>query len=272
MIKDAIEYIRELADAARSSRFIRRPGDPPHIIHRKTGDGLFIQQEVEPGYRMLIVQSLSDLLAMAKGHFDSDIQTTNRMAVTYNEKAVQLVFDHKTGRERATFSLVRTVEALFFHDRLTQPSIDPKELYKALKYELFDTFNDSKLLDQVGNINFTDRNEASTGSSRGRESMGSSVEQLATPIQSLPDERLVFNVRYYANPELPVRFPLTCFIDPDPASRRWLLKPIFQSWDDLRATVVSHIGAIITESLKDSGVRVYEGVYEQDTADFTDAD
>jgi hypothetical protein len=67
----------------------------------------------------------------------------------------------------------------------------------------------------------------------------------------------------YKNADLDVRFGIQCALDPDAASRRWFLQPLDDSLIDFKQSNADLIRGRLEAGLKDAGVRVFQGAFEQ---------
>jgi len=265
MIEEAMRWIRDITDAARKSNWVRRPGDPPHVIWLHDASGNVSRLETEPGYRTLSINRFSDLIDLVKNHFDTHVAEAQRMAIAYNSNSVSLIFDTQNGREQASIVLEPTDEKKFFEAREQNPLIEAKQLYALMRYELHKTHNDPKFLKQISSLSFVDHDAASQSRERGRESLGANIEKQVAGNVELPDELQSFSVRHYMNPELDIRLPLVCWLDPDPSTRRWFLRPQPESLAAAQQAIMDQVGHLLRDGLKDvPGVKIYQGLYSQD--------
>lgn len=271
MIQEAMIWIEAVTKKALTRGFKRRPGDPPHVVFTENVDGSLEVGEVVPGYREIAVGRIDQLIAMARSHFDYNVKTDNRQLITYNPSRIELVFDYTTGRERAYVSLEQSEEHQFFDRRRNNPAIEVSDLRKALRMELSETFSSVALVDQISALTFNNQNRTSIQAGRERESLGRSVEMTVDHPANLPDPFQVFQVRKYTNPDLDVRYPLTCLLDPDQETKRWSLQPFSHSWLAYESMVMDLIGQRLREELDGSGITIIEGQFNQEQPDFTDA-
>jgi len=153
-------------------------------------------------------------------------------------------------------------EAEFFAARNKDPAISPEELRGALRFILGKTNYDPNLVAQVSNINFNAVTNAGVALDRSKESLGNSIQREAqATTYGLPNEKQTFSVRLYRNPDLDVRYPLECILDPDVAKRQWRLKPL--DFDDFVELSVANVLNRIEDGLEGAGVDVFEGEFKQ---------
>lgn len=271
MIMEAMQWIEAVAKKALTRGFKRRPGDPPHVVFKEKVDGSLEQTTVVPGYREIAVGRIDHLIAMARSHFDHDIKTGNRQLITYNSGRIELVFDYTTGRERAYVALEQTMEHQFFERRRHNPQIEVADFRKALRLELSETFDNPELINQVSALTFNHLSRMDVQAGRERESLGRSVELSVDQGIVAPDALQEFRVRKYTNPDINVRYPLVCVLDPDKETKRWSLQPREGSWLSYESMVMDLIGSRLREDLKDTGITIIEGQFNQEQPDFTDA-
>jgi hypothetical protein len=261
----AVDRVRVLADQARRPTVLRLPEDPAHVSYLCAGDGSVKRVEATPGDRTITLATLDDLIALAKSPFDTAVKEAGRQLVVYHAGGVSLIFDHWNGRERAVVQLHETDEWGFFEERGANPVVSVSALRQALRSRLRECLSEDHLAKLVQQVSQMDTQAVAAGQvsvARGKESLGQSVLQQVVTTE-MPEELQTFSVRRYANPDLNVRHPLTCLLDPETASRQWRLEPVEGSWLEAGQRAVDLVGARLREALNGSGVPVYQGTYEQ---------
>lgn len=261
MLKEAIDRIVNLGQSALMPTIINVPGSPPHVQWYTDGDGQLKRLDVPPPSRFVRLSRLDDLIALGQEHFDAEVGGQKRMTCFYNREQVRLVWDHANGREGARMSLVLTDEYKFFLDAFGSPLMDVKSLRHALRFKLRKTFDSPDLVAQVSSLDFATAARQSAAADRGKESFSRDVQQAVMDDTKLPHEHQTFNVRAFSNPDLDMRFPIECILDPDPASARWMLKPLEDSLIEFEANTLGVIGKRLREGFKDTPVRVFEGSF-----------
>jgi len=259
MIKEAIEHVQKHAEGHIKPEFIRRPGDPPYVIFLRKGNEVE-RQEVTAPLRTVGLLRIDDLVAVATKHFDSRI-TQAETAVFFNVHQIELIFNTRNGYERARVSLVASKEHTFFTDRRSAPRIGVRELRGALRYNLADCFDNPALEDQISKLSITRHDAGNEEHGRGRESLGNEVMTEAQQEAGLPEAIQIFNVRRWANPDLDVRHPIKCVLDPDLETRQWLLVPNEASYAEYIRLSLEVIEQRLRAGLKDCGVPVYQGAF-----------
>lgn len=139
---------------------------------------------------------------------------------------IALIFDVTTGYDYAYVVLEDSAEHRFLFSRLETPEISVMDLYRALRYELAGWYKDPKLLEQVASLQRTETQGANTKIARGQESLSANViRDCCQSAGGLPNDLQTFDVRRYANAELPDRFPVQCLLDPEPRTMQWIVYP-----------------------------------------------
>ncbi len=264
MIEQGISKVEQLVKEGLKPVFTRIVGDPAHVAYLYDPKGNKMERvELTPGKRSLVLANVADLIALGKTHFDATVRESARMLCFYNDENVTLVWDHVNGRESAVVPLATTEEYDFFEKQRTSPLIEVAELRHWLRVKLRKTFSSPDLVEQVSKLAFVDQNTGQVAVNRGKESMGQSINQQVQEPDNLPDAFQTFTVRKYANPDMDIRFPVQCVLDPDTKTRRWYLQPTEDSWIDFDAAHAKVIGDQLRSAFKGTGVDVYEGTYEQ---------
>lgn len=253
MIREAIEYIRNVAVADNTPKFVRREGDPNYVIWQQSA-GALIRGEVDPPPRAGLLARISELagLALRAGG--------ERTSVWVGEEYAELVIDESAPYERFVVPLRPSREALFFGQRDRDPKISLDDLRDALRYEL-SACCDAKLVEQVSTLTVMNMDSAERARQRDQESFGTSITQQCRAPAGLPDESQVFKVRALATPEFPARYAVRCVLDPLPRERAWYLKPRREDLDKLVFDSVEAVALALEADLKDSGVPVWRGEF-----------
>lgn len=263
MISEAIKTIQGLAQEAQTAKILPITGLPDHLYAVATPTGTIEIHELKPASRLVYLDLIDDLIAMGRKHFDDSINATGRMTCFYSETEVRLVFDHTRGREAAVVKLQPTSEYEFFLRRTNTPLIEVKDLRQALRVQLRKCYSDSALIDQVSSLAFTNTDQGSVTADRGKESLGRALLQQVEKPDQLPDPYQEFAVRKYGNSDLDVRYGLQCLLDPDTATRRWLLQPLEDSWIQFNADNMELIGNQLRNGFANTSVRVFQGLFLQ---------
>lgn len=265
MIAEAIDYVKKLAQEAVKPTVLHVPGDPEHVHYIVESDGSLTRHTSAEHPRFIKLENLSDLIAMGRDHFDGKVQDESKMVVFYWFDAVELVFNFTNGWERARVQFSLSQEYEWFQARLdtAKPApLTPAEFRDALRTTLSKCLPDTKLIDQVSSLGAKTVEDGSTSTFRGRESLGVSIAREIHQPEKMPDERQVFQVRRYSNPELDFRFPIEFVLDPDLATKRW---KVFVAEDILRKfshDTLDSIGTRLREGFKGTEIRVFAGRFE----------
>lgn len=255
MIREAIQFVRECAQQDTRATFVRRPGDPEHVVHLCDNSGGMHRQEIDPPCRRLILDRLVDLIALAK----RPLSDFPRQAVFFNERMVCLVFDTDNAYESAAVQLAESAEMLFFRRMRAKRRIEVRELYEALRYDLMGCYTNKALVSQIASLTTSVENHAATSIQRGKESIGGSVLGEATAGAGMPDEIQRFNVLRWSNHDLTDRFEIRCILDPEPRGTAWRLVPIEESLSEFHTDTLAGVEDILCAGLKDSGIQIYQG-------------
>jgi hypothetical protein len=259
MLKELYDAVVNRTTEVTKGEFVKRPGDPPHVIHVRTAAG-FTRQEVDPPVRQVALARLDDLISLAKKHFDSTLDPA-RMAVFFEDSMVQLIFDTITGYERATLHMAVSIEHRFFLNRIAGPSIPVKDLRRALRFDLTKCFDNELLIQQVSSLEITENGQTQVSAGRGSESLGKSVLSEARAAAGMPNERQTFNVRRYSNPDLDFRFPVECLLDPDTANAQWILAPRQDSFLKYCQDSLNVIEHRLRVGLEGMPIPIYQGSF-----------
>lgn len=275
MLKEAIEKIRELANKRDTTEVIRLAGEPEHIAHIRTpGSTILETVELEAPNRHVNVHRLEDLTAMAVDHFDPEINGSARLGVFYELEGVSLVFDTANGREQARINLPLSEEYMFFAARLRDPLLSVKELRLACKATLgAQGLPSEHFVEQVKRLDFRNTDGSSAEAGRGASSWSGAVREEVENPGELPDEYVVFRPRIWQSEELNIRLPLSCFLEPDPGSRQWFLRPVEESWQQMIEEAKLALRKRIADQLSQGGedgpkVRYFEGTFIEGSGQF----
>jgi hypothetical protein len=262
MIEQALEFLKKQAVSAAKAEIRHLPGDPEHLYRVLHPDGDVTGLELDPPVRRLAVLRLEDLIAMAAEPFDQAMSDPGRRAVFYDHQQVELVFDTRDGRERATLMLHWSDQADFFARRRDKPTISVRDLRFALRITLEECFDNPHLIKQVSAIDFRNTDAGGATIDRGKESLGRTIHQEINAVEGMPDETQMFELSLWADPDLVFKLPLRCKLDPLVQERAWFLKPVDRSWESFQRESLEHLRSKLVTGLKDKGVKVYEGRFD----------
>jgi hypothetical protein len=267
VIQEAIAHIEEQTRHALGVEVVHIPGQPAHVVYVRVGAEL--QRIVlDPAPRVIELETIADLIGLAKAHFDQDVREDGKMAVFYTDEQVVLIFNTSDGLETAWVRLIASEEYRFVRKQATEPTISVQDLRAALRYILRECQSPDAiglLAKQVSAVVFSTQDTGSINLDRKGESMGASIARQIENVAGLPDELQTFQIRRFANPDLTGRYQLTCILDPDHANRRFILKPTQSAILDLDHAAVKDVGQILHTGLDAARIPVFQGRFRVDS-------
>ena len=226
MLAEMLQQLDSMSHAARDPKIIRLGGETSNVYRILDHEGRVrvIRAEAIMGRRTFI--TIDSFIRYMQS---LDLTQTPCEAVYYTSRRIHaeiLVGDY--GSIVAEIYLAPSEEIQFLARCMEDPIIAPDELRAALRYTLADAVVDPELEHKVGKVEFRITGENRTDLTRGKESLGKSLENEANA-PNMPDEKQWFNVRAFANPDLSDRLELVCRLDPAMKRQAWHFQPVESS-------------------------------------------
>lgn len=261
MIKEAIDFVLGEGRKTVTPEFMQIKGDAPHVFYLRKADGSIERVETTLSPATATLETVSAFTRFIDDtHGGVGVFKVEKPAVFLTQGGALYVPDTQTGRTAAKLPLLASEEVGFFDARDKAPLVDPVELRYALRVTLCDAGVGPKLIEQVSKVDFAAATQANVSLDRGRESLGNAVQRQVQSAVGLPDEQQVFSVRMFANADMDFREPLRCLLDPEAASRRWLLKPL--NLVEFKAKALKVVEDVIEGQIdEDIDVPIYRGVW-----------
>jgi hypothetical protein len=260
-LADGLKAVQVLATEADKAEFVRRPGDPPQIVHLRHC-GTMTRQEVDPPNRLLDLLRIDDLISLGREHFDAGVAAAKRMAVFFDCRGAVLIFDTRNGYEQAVVRFVSSQEHDYLEDCLEQRSIPVSELRDELRIKLAKALPTAKLIEQIAALD-SDRTERGTAAvGAGRESIGRSIVSQVVNPAGMPDPIQTFMVRRWANADLPERYPVVVLLEPNARELSWLLAVQQDGWQDYQDKALEYVERRLRGGLDGTGIPIYQGAWD----------
>jgi hypothetical protein len=248
MLREAIEYVRNLADEASDSKQARIvsgiPGDGTAVVIEHGGK--LIDRPVPPALRNHNVDSVADLIAAANRW-----KGAGGNVVWINGKSVVLVIDDADRRAKVTMPLVESAVFQRIKKLAQQPCVDQPTLIRLLRVELRHVIRAAELLTAVRKIKFRSAQSGHSDIQHGNESLGNQIEAEVTGADAIPDS-LVVETNLFSNPGLDEnKTGIGLDLEIDVKQQKFLLRPIPDEIEKVTAAELALIRAEIETALGD---------------------
>lgn len=244
--------VEPLDGLRRQSRLKRVPGEEPEVI------------TLPPPNRRVGIQHLQDLRRAYEDRLhDAGEEAPGDPGVFVHEYGVDLIFDRRTGYERATFAAKDPAELKILIRTLKDAAeLRSDELLNFLRYEV-PAAAPPGLERAVQKVSWRQDHAAVEERARGKESLGSSAAA------AIDDDALaaigplqVFRVPYFAELGLRDIGTLEVHLDPKPAERSWHVQITRASLDAFRISRLEYLVERTREVFEGAEVGVYAGQFE----------
>jgi hypothetical protein len=228
-LAQTIELIQKTAveaDRTSQERIRAIPGDGRHQYVDLSGTGQWELVEVPPPPRNHMVETVEDLIALAKyaQGFSGD---DGGPSVWHDEKLIVLAWQDGDVRDRASMPLRFSpqFELLKKLSAAAQP-LTHRELVQLLRVDLAGT-TPPGLLNSVKQIKFMRNEEGHSTVSNGSESLGRSVEaEVRSTLDEIP-EQVNLSIQVYLNQgENDQRWPVVCDLQADVQTQRFVFRAL----------------------------------------------
>jgi hypothetical protein len=254
MFKELLDRVAELAMDAREPHELKidDPRRKAYVL-----DGQVINLAIEPSPRDHGVNSLEDIVALAKRFHD---ESDNSPVVWYDSGGVVLVIDDDEHRlDQATLQLevsdvFKTVKAL----RELKKWHTHRDFIRLLRIDLARTIEDGSLLNRIRKVKIENGEMTSSEVRKSKESLGRQITAEISGESEIPDE-VVLLVPVYSTAGERARYPIACSVEADPTKTEpFRLMPLPDEIERVGQLATDSIAERLREQLPES-VPCYAG-------------
>jgi hypothetical protein len=232
----AIREIERLTAQGMASTFVKRPGDPDHIVHLVNPRAATCEQQtVEPKPLALDLHSVPAFIEYVKNQKHED------GLLTYSKGCLCFWHDKTTRRDQAFFNFNPSKQWSWLEDSDSKSIIPHADFVRLLRVSLRGCY-DPTLLPIVRNMKWKTGSETEANIQHGRESMGRQITQQATGEGNIPEE-VTLRIPVFANWEHPEN--IDCAIELVPQSQGFRLIPFAQELDRAMASTMEALDDIL---------------------------
>lgn len=223
MLQELFDSLGKQAVKAAGVRVFHPKCEPAHRYIALGTDGAIKWQDADPSPRNHVAGDVAGIIELANKFADGSV------VVWYNRKAITILVDDKTRRDKITLPLEFSPQLAYLQAIENSPTVRPlsqSEIIKLLRTLFFHcTGHIGDLLTVIRGVRFVTNKSTSSEQRQGKESMGKSIESELTGADKVP-ETIQLEVPIFKAGALNYVQLVACDLAVDLATEKFLLTPI----------------------------------------------